>query len=126
MDKGDILKISESVVASIVTTAALEVEGVCKVHQRLNPDVKSLVGSKKPPVKGIDVKKTEGGIDITLQISIYNGHKIPDITKKVQKNVFTAVQNMTGTTVSKVNVVVDEICERSASQKKESAEQSEE
>ena len=44
--------------------------------------------------------------EITVDVVVRYGYRIPSVSEALQKNVKASVQNMTGITVSKVNVVV--------------------
>ena len=54
----------------------------------------------------IVVEMTEDVAEITVNILVKYGCKIPPLAERVQENVKNAVQNMTQITVSRVNVVV--------------------
>ncbi|MPN34009.1 hypothetical protein SDC9_181501 [bioreactor metagenome] len=56
--------------------------------------------------KPVDVELTEEVAVITVSILVQYGYRIPVVSEALQKNVKAAVQNMTGITVSKVNVIV--------------------
>ena len=57
----------------------------------------------QPPVT---VEMREGTADITLNLIVRFGTCVPVMAEKVQKNVKSAVQNMTRVTVSRVNLIV--------------------
>ena len=103
------IKISEDVIASIAVTAALEIDGTAKVHQKLLTSAKNIVGTVKSAQKGVSVVTTSEGLDLTVQISVKNGYKIPDVALAVQNNVKEAVSNMTGLNVCRVNIIVSNV-----------------
>lgn len=103
------VKISEEVIATIAHTAASEVDGVAKVHPKMVTNAKNFINNLKPSIKGISISTTPEGIELTLQLTIKNGYKIPEVASKVQDNVSDAVQNMTGLKVNKVNVIITNI-----------------
>ena len=105
------IKISEEVIAAIATTSALEIEGVLKVSQKMSASVKNISSQLKHIVKGVNIINSEEGVDITLQISVKHGYNIPDVAKKVQKNVADALSGMTGLSITRVNVVVTSVAE---------------
>ena len=81
-----------------------EVEGVQAVSAGSH-SVKGLfrtVSQYRP----ITVEMTEDVAEITVNILVKYGCKIPPLAERVQENVKNAVQNMTQITVSRVNVVV--------------------
>ena len=111
-DRVGTVKISEDVIASITNMAACEVEGVSKLVLKSISNIKTAIPNYKPAVKGVSIANIpNGGMELTLQIAVKQGHKLQDVAKRVQDNVLDAVQNMTGLSVKKVNVVVAGIVE---------------
>lgn len=105
------IKISEEVIASIASTAALEIEGVLKVNQKLSASIKNLGIQLKHVVNGVNIINGDDGVDITLQIVIKHGYNIPDVAQKVQSNVTDALSGMTGLVIKRVNVIVVSVAE---------------
>jgi uncharacterized alkaline shock family protein YloU len=97
------LKISEDVLAAIAGNAAKEIKGVAGLSLRPTPDSLGLFhkNSKEKAIK-LEIKDGEAVIDIF--VSLFNGVKIPDTSELIQARVKETIQNMTGITVSKVNV----------------------
>lgn len=103
---GGSLQISTEVIAKIARCAALEVEGVAEVsHGKQGKTVKELLemASIQPPVT---VEMRDGTAEITLELIVRYGTRIPTMAEKVHQSVKSAVQNMTNVTVSRVNVVI--------------------
>ncbi|MCL2694005.1 MAG: Asp23/Gls24 family envelope stress response protein [Oscillospiraceae bacterium] len=105
---GGSLKVSEGVLARIALLAASEVEGIALEADGKTP----LRGSKSPfalmprllspaPVK---VRLAKEAAEIDISVVIEQGHKAMKVGEKIQSAVKTAVQNMAGITVSKINV----------------------
>ncbi len=94
---GGSLQISTGVIAKIAKLATLEVEGVQAVSAGSH-SVKGLFRtvSQYRPIT----------VEMTVNILVKYGCKIPPLAERVQENVKNAVQNMTQITVSRVNVVV--------------------
>ena len=101
---GGSLQISTDVIAKIAKLATLEIEGVKEVSTG-TMGVKSLF-NKVNLQKPILVQLTDDVAEITVNIMVRYGYKIPQLCEKVQENVKSSVQNMTCITVSKVNIVV--------------------
>ena len=104
--KGGSLQISTEVIGKIARCAALEVDGVSEVScGKQNKKVKELLAaaSIQPPVT---VEMRDGTAELTLNLVVKFGAKIPAVAEKVQENVKSAVQNMTNVTVSRVNLVI--------------------
>lgn len=103
---GGSLQISTEVIAKIARCAALEVEGVAEVsHGKQGKTVKELLEmtSIQPPVT---VEMRDGTAEITLELIVRYGTRIPTMAEKVHQSVKSAVQNMTNVTVSRVNIVI--------------------
>ena len=99
------LRVSSNVLISIAEAAAAEVEGVAlnslnKLAVVSGAPVTSMV---VPPIK---VKLDGDSAAIDISIITLLGSKAYDVAKSVQEHVKSAVQNMTGIAVSKVNVRV--------------------
>ncbi len=91
--------IADDVVSMIASLAAYEVEGVVK-PAGLKGELKSKVGTKnaiKSEILGNMVK-------ITVPVTIEYGRQIQPVSRMIQSKVKTSVENMTGLTVSDVNV----------------------
>ena len=97
------IQISEDVVASIATSACLEVEGVGGL---MNANVTDYVTGKKMTAKGIRVEMDGEGIVVNLFILVRYGNAISEVAKKAQKAVHAALEGMTGFKVAAVNVHV--------------------
>ncbi|MFH1093392.1 MAG: Asp23/Gls24 family envelope stress response protein [Candidatus Omnitrophota bacterium] len=102
------LKINNEVIASIARNAALQVDGVKDIKS--NP-LKMLVDffSKGYINKGINLEITDGEVKVGITIIVKFGLTIPDVANIVQENIRTAIEEMTGLTVTEVNVNVGDI-----------------
>ena len=101
---GGSLQISTDVIAKIARLAALEVDGVREV-KACPYSMKSLLGRLATP-KPVEVTLQDEVAEITVNVTIAYGARIPALSEKVQQNVKPSVQNMTSITVSRVNVVI--------------------
>lgn len=102
---GGSLQISTDVVAKIARLAALEIEGVAQVSAGSAQSVRGLLG-KTSLQKPVSVVMEDGIAQVTVRIIAAYGCKIIPVCDKVQENVKHTIQNMTGITVSRVDVVV--------------------
>ena len=89
------VQIADEVVAVIAGLAATEVEGVAKMSGKL--------GMKKLS-KGVKVTITGTQVDVTLNLVLSYGVSIPKTSQEVQDKVKSAIETMTGLTVSEVNI----------------------
>ncbi len=97
------LQIATDVLGKIAKQAALEIEGVAGVEQA-GSGVRSAVASRIQ--KPVTVTLLDGVAELTVNLVVRYGVKIPPLCERVQENVKNSVQSMTGVTVSRVNVVV--------------------
>ncbi|MCL2696741.1 MAG: Asp23/Gls24 family envelope stress response protein [Oscillospiraceae bacterium] len=102
------LRVSEEVVAKIAMLAASEVEGVALEAdgKRLSRvKTRSLAGKvlRPSPVKAKLSKETA---EIDISVIVRAGHKAAVVGLNLQQAIKTAVQNMTGIAVSKINVKI--------------------
>ncbi len=102
------LKISNDVLIKIAEVAATEIRGVASSNDRLEVMDKGVQIPAKiiSPVKA--VYKNEA-VQITVSIIVLQGFKANEVALAVQKSVKSAVQNMAGVPVSKVNVKIVDI-----------------
>ena len=104
--RGGSLQISTEVLGKIARCAALEVAGVAEVscgsQNRKVKDFLERANVQSP----VTVEMRDGTAEITLQLVVAFGARIPSVAEKVQENVKTAVQNMTNVTVSRVDLVI--------------------
>ena len=102
---GGSLQISTEVIAKIARLAALEVDGVADVATGTSQNVRSLLG-RTGLQKPVSVVMEDGIATVTVHITVVYGNKVMPLCEKVQENVKQAIQNMTGITVARVDVLV--------------------
>lgn len=119
-EEAGIVRISDEVVGVIASNAAIEIEGVSGVSTGIVEDLSKKFTGKKSGTKGVKITMDNGAAVIDLHMSVEYGVKIPDVSLKVQNNVKTVVETMTGLQVSAVNVYIQTIVFPKA--KKEDAE----
>ena len=103
------LQISNEVVAKIAKLAALEIDGVADVSSGSMQSVRGLL-SKASLQKPVTVDLSDGVAVVQVHVIAKYG--------KVQENVKQTIQNMTGITVSRVDVIVAGLEEPAADQHK--------
>jgi len=101
------LSINTEVIEKMAEIAAKEVEGVTALSKKAI-DLKGAVKSKNA-FKGVKVESVNGALKINVYICVQRDGKVKDIAEKVQENVKDKIQTMTGTAVTKVNVIVADI-----------------
>ncbi|MBR5486312.1 MAG: Asp23/Gls24 family envelope stress response protein [Oscillospiraceae bacterium] len=100
------LRISQDVIATIACKAASEIEGVIPIDNMDNMGTIRSFVVKKGIHKPISINLSDDVAVIDMMIDLKEGTNIPEAAEKVQVSVKNAVQNMTGITVSKVNIQV--------------------
>lgn len=99
------IKISNEAVATYAGIAVSEVKGVYGKGGTFSGLTEALSG-KKNIAKGIKVEVSEKSTKIDVSIIVVYGARIPDVAFEIQSRVKKTVENMTGLTVSEVNVNV--------------------
>ncbi|MCH5203343.1 MAG: Asp23/Gls24 family envelope stress response protein [Oscillospiraceae bacterium] len=95
------IKVSENVIVKIAKTAALEIDGVSFIQAESDDAISKL--KRSIPVRAKTFGETAA---IKLEIFIDEGVNAVKAAENVQKSVKSAVQNMTGFTVTKVDVKI--------------------
>ncbi len=102
------VNISDDVIGIITSIAAAEIEGVNGLTGGFAEDLAEMFGVKNLK-KGVKVDIEDDIVVVDLNIVVDFGIKIPDVAWKVQENVKTAVETMTGLSVKAVNIHVQGI-----------------
>ena len=92
------IKVSEEVILKIAETAACEIEGVAVKGQRL--EAPSAISKFRGPVRARILGEAAA---IKFEISVIDGYNAVKVAESIQRSVKSAVQNMTGFTVTKVD-----------------------
>ena len=101
------LSINTDVLEKMTELAACEIEGVASLSKK-SIDLKGAVKSKAP-FNGVKIESINGALSISVYITISRKTNLKTVAEAVQKNVKEKVQNMTGSAVTKVNVIVADI-----------------
>lgn len=99
------IRIADEVVATVAGLAAIDVDGVATMSGGWGTDLVEKLG-RKSFGKGIKVEVTEDETRIDIFLIVEFGFPIPEVAETVQKEVKSAVENMTGLNVKAVNVNV--------------------
>lgn len=102
------VNISDDVISVIAGTAALQTEGVAGMSGNFAGDIIEMLG-KRSFSKGVSISIEDRNVKISLELLIKFGSKVHETALQVQKNVKTAVENMTGLSVVSVDVNVSNI-----------------
>ena len=99
---GDVV-IANEVLAIIAGIAATEVEGVHSMDGGWSGQFISKLGIKDL-ARGVKVQVREGEVKVDLSLNMEYGYAIPKVSNLVQDKVSASINNMTGLTVSEVNI----------------------
>jgi uncharacterized alkaline shock family protein YloU len=103
------IKIHENVIAAVVKKVTLDVDGVSRLAgSSLVENIAEFVGSKKGH-GSIAVDIEDSSVRIEVKVNIFYGSHIPTVAQNIQSVVMDEVNKSTGMTVSKVDVIVQEI-----------------
>lgn len=97
------VKIADDVVATIAGLAATEIEGVAALTGNLTKEIVGKLGMRNLS-KGVKIVLLEKSVLVELSITMKYGYSIPKISTKIQEKVKSAIESMTGLTVSDVNI----------------------
>ncbi|HHY24864.1 MAG TPA: Asp23/Gls24 family envelope stress response protein [Clostridiaceae bacterium] len=103
-----VVKITEDVVSIIAGLAAVDVEGVASMSGGFAGGIAEALGMKNLS-KGVKVEVGEKEALINLYIIVEYGVRIPEVAWNIQEKVKNSVENMTGLTVTEVNIHVQGI-----------------
>ena len=97
------VQIADEEIAVIAGLAATEVEGVSKMSGNITNEIVSKLGMKNIS-KGVKVTIDGEQVSVVLNLVLNYGVSIPKTSQEVQEKVKAAIENMTGLTVSEVNI----------------------
>ena len=101
-----VVKISDEVIAIVSSASISEVKGVAGIYG----GAKSGLFGMKNPNKGVKAEIKDNNVSIDIDIEVDYGANMPEVAWEIQGKIKTAVESMTGLSVSKVNVNIKGIC----------------
>ena len=108
---GASLRISNDVLTKIAEVAATEIRGVASEGEHLvvsDKNMAQITGKIMTPSPVKAVLKNDA-VEVTVNIVVLQGFKAENVAQSVQESVKSAIQNMAGISVSKVNVKIADI-----------------
>ena len=98
-------------ISSLVRQAALSIDGVSRLAgSTLVDNIAEIVGSRRMQSRAITVEMEENNrVAVELKINIKCDFNVPEVAQAVQKAVIEKIEKITGMTVTKVNVIIQEI-----------------
>lgn len=108
-DRGSIL-MENGALSAIVRKAACQVEGVTRITgNSIVDNIAEFMGSKRIQDRSIQISVSGSELQIELSINVAYGFSLPLVASQVQQNVSGAIRDLTGLTVTQVNVVIREM-----------------
>ena len=102
------VQIADDVVAVIAGLAATEVKGVAAMAGNITNEIMAKAGRKNLS-KGVKITINKDKVKIGLAIMMEYGYNIPGTCSKVQDRVKSAVENMTGLTVTDIDIRISSV-----------------
>ena len=102
----NVLSINNDVLAKMAGMAALECDGVAALSKFPAPVNKIVTGEFTRSVK---VDTENGLVNLEVYITVKSDRNVREIAENVQNKVKENIQNMTGTALNRVNVVVADV-----------------
>lgn len=99
------VKIASDVVAVIAALAATEIDGVHSMAGNITNELIGKFGMKNLS-KGVKILMEGGVVRVEMMVVVRYGYSIPEVSGQIQERVSQQIENMTGLTVSEVNVRV--------------------
>ena len=97
------VKIASDVVAAIAALAATEIDGVYSMAGNITNELIGKLGMKNLS-KGVKILMEGGIVRVDMMVVVNYGYSIPEVSGQVQERVSQQIDNMTGLSVSEVNV----------------------
>lgn len=101
------VEICQEYFASLVAKAASECFGVVGMINSPYQGLMSAITNQDMPDKGVQVRSTDGGLEVDVHIAVSYGSNIAAVVRSMVHKVRYTVEQNTGFSVSKVNVFVD-------------------
>ena len=99
------VKIADEVVAIIAGLAASEVKGVASMAGNATRDLIEKMGFKSL-TKGVKIQIEDQEVNVAMNVNLKYGFNVPETSTEIQDKVKTAVETMTGLTVTGVNIKI--------------------
>ena len=99
------VKIADEVIAIIAGLAASEVKGVASMAGNATRDLIEKLGVKSL-TKGVKVQVEDQEVNVAMNVNLKYGFSGPETSKEIQDKVKTAIETMTGLSVTGVNIKI--------------------
>jgi uncharacterized alkaline shock family protein YloU len=102
------IDIDPEVIRTIAGLAASEIKGVASLPGGVGDFVIESLG-RKSNTKGIKVTINEKQVTILVTFVLQYGYDVPEVARKIQRNVKEAIEDMTDLEVVEVNIFVSDV-----------------
>jgi len=99
------IKIADDAIATIVSMATLEVDGVAGMNGGVTSNISEMLG-KKNMTKGVKLDIENNRITVEIYIIAFYGAILPILADEIQNKVKNALETMTGLEVVSININV--------------------
>ena len=102
-----IVKVHESVIASIIRKAACSVDGVVRLAgNALVDNIAEFVGSRKVMDRAIAIEMGDNSVAVEVQVVLEYGCNVPEPAENIQNTVTEEITRITGMQVTRIDIVV--------------------
>jgi uncharacterized alkaline shock family protein YloU len=105
-----VIKIHENVIAAAVRRATCSIDGVIRLAgSPLVDNIAELIGNRRISDRAIAVQMDGDKVAIELKVNLEYGVHVPTVAASIQRAVAAEVTQLTGMTVTAVNVIIQEL-----------------
>jgi uncharacterized alkaline shock family protein YloU len=105
-----VIKIHENVIAAAVRKAACAIDGVIRLAgSPLVDNIAELIGNRRISDRAIAVQMDGDKVAIEVKVNLEYGVHVPTVAASIQRAVAAEVTQLTGMTVTAVNVIIQEL-----------------
>jgi len=102
-----IVKVHESVIASIIRKAACSVDGVVRLAgNALVDNIAEFVGSRKVMDRAIAIEMGDNSVAVEVQVVLEYGCNVPETAETIQNAITEEITKITGMQVTRIDVIV--------------------
>lgn len=99
----DSIKIADDVIKCIAALAATDIDGVAGMAGNATNELVSMLGGKTLD-KGVKMSVDGDEVKLSISVIVKYGCNIPAVSGRIQDRIRNTIENMTGLTVSEINV----------------------
>jgi uncharacterized alkaline shock family protein YloU len=109
-NKYGVIKIYENVIVEIIKKAAYSVDGVTRLSGgTFVESIANLIGSQKILDRAIVISIDGNILTAEIKVNMLYGEHIPEVAARIQNTISDEVKRITGLTVERIDVIIQEI-----------------